>query len=839
MGGIFGCDDDGKTSKNNIIIKEVSTNERSKKSSESGSKNHENIKHNDQKNKRDEESKKTKSKKKSEINKKNKNCKVKENEEELKKEVFNYKNNDDNNKKYSNENKEDGKKEINDIKKEGDYSFQINKNITANNKKENIKINDEEVINLNKRKEKENEKQQNITSNKKRKNKTKLLEQNEEKESQKNSELSDKNNNEINFEGFLFLGHYDSLKNIPKSKEDGEKENNILINYFKKNKLKKNLYKKKDFIDKNEFIYIQYQDKTLNFLFPKNRFKDKNLKEENIMEEIKESLFCEKIDKQFNINLNSKDKIFSLEKINNSNNKFNLHIEDITNNEKIIGFNNQSPNNKDNNNDEIQNKNINKDNNIDINKNNDKKEESNKTKNNDENNEKIKTDIVLKKEVKNEYLNNILKKENNIVTNNNLNNNSIINNSSNINNKENNNNLNINNNSNIDNNSDINNKANNNNLNIKNSNINNNTNNNKIDNNIKINNKKIEVFYFPIVGLTNVGSTCFMNATLQCLIHIPELSLYFLNEYQKDKEVLNNKNITAKTKGHLSEAYYEVVKNVDDISKREVTFSYSSYRPKNFKEILGTYNSQFSKYEANDSKDLILYLLQTLHEELNYFGDKSFPVIQPIYPVTRESTYQFFNLTYNTTNFSKISQLFYGTYENTIICSECKTIYYSYQKYEYISFSTYNYLNKNFEIKNGFTDIESKQNLEGENKYYCNKCKKLVNAETYCKIIDFPNYLILNIDYGKDKKFNVKELIFEHEMDVKDFCSFYFGQKTKYKLVSICTHKGSSGPNGHYYAYCLNKKIDKWYIFDDTSCKECDKYELRRHSPYLLIYELI
>ena len=43
MGGIFGCDEDVKASKDNIIIKEVSTNERSKKSSESGSKNHENI----------------------------------------------------------------------------------------------------------------------------------------------------------------------------------------------------------------------------------------------------------------------------------------------------------------------------------------------------------------------------------------------------------------------------------------------------------------------------------------------------------------------------------------------------------------------------------------------------------------------------------------------------------------------------------------------------------------------------------------------------------------------------------------------------------------------------
>ena len=53
-----------------------------------------------------------------------------------------------------------------------------------------------------------------------------------------------------------------------------------------------------------------------------------------------------------------------------------------------------------------------------------------------------------------------------------------------------------------------------------------------------------------------------MNATLQCLIHIPELSLYFLNEYPNDKKVLNYKNSSVKSKGQLSEAYYEVVKGV-------------------------------------------------------------------------------------------------------------------------------------------------------------------------------------------------------------------------------------------------------------------------------------
>ena len=331
-----------------------------------------------------------------------------------------------------------------------------------------------------------------------------------------------------------------------------------------------------------------------------------------------------------------------------------------------------------------------------------------------------------------------------------------------------------------------------------------------------------------------------MNATLQCLIHIPELSLYFLNEYPKDKSILNSKNYYAKTRGQLSAAYYQVVKGVDLKSEQEDSYYYNSYSPRNFKEILGRYNSQFSRYEANDSKDLILYLLQTFHEELNYFGDQTKPNnIKLSHPTNREYSYQAFNTIYNITNFSKISQLFYGTYENLIICLNCNTKYYSYQKFEYISLSTYKYRYDTFNIINGFNDLISKEKLEGENKYYCYKCKKLVNAELYCKILDLPNYLILNIDYGKNKVNDVRELIFSHEIDLKNYLGFYYGQRSKYKLIAVCTHIGSSGAYGHYIAFCLNNKNDRWYKFNDSSCRLSDKYELKGNSPYLLIYELI
>ena len=232
--------------------------------------------------------------------------------------------------------------------------------------------------------------------------------------------------------------------------------------------------------------------------------------------------------------------------------------------------------------------------------------------------------------------------------------------------------------------------------------------------------------------------------------------------------------------------------------------------------------------------------MQTFHEELNYFGNQKKPNnIQLIYPTLREYTYQSFNIIYNITNFSIISKHFYGTYENVIKCSECKTNFYSYQKFEYISLSTYYYRNSSFNIMQGFEDIIAKQKLFGENKYFCNICKKLVNAELYSKIIDLPNYLIINIDYGKNKVNDVRQLIFSHEIDLKSYLGNYFGQRSKYKLSAVCTHIGSSGAFGHYIAYCLDKKNDRWYKFNDSSCRISDKYELNGNSPYLLIYELI
>jgi uncharacterized UBP type Zn finger protein len=70
------------------------------------------------------------------------------------------------------------------------------------------------------------------------------------------------------------------------------------------------------------------------------------------------------------------------------------------------------------------------------------------------------------------------------------------------------------------------------------------------------------------LGLQNVGATCYMNATLQCLCHVASLKEYFK---EKNFEGNNNNNFI------LTNAFYEVITNLWKISK------ISYYKPENFK----------------------------------------------------------------------------------------------------------------------------------------------------------------------------------------------------------------------------------------------------------------
>ena len=108
----------------------------------------------------------------------------------------------------------------------------------------------------------------------------------------------------------------------------------------------------------------------------------------------------------------------------------------------------------------------------------------------------------------------------------------------------------------------------------------------------------------PRIGLANIGATCYMNATLQCLSHTIRLSNFFLND--KNKLIINKKK--------FSREFLEVIKKlwIKSYNKNK-----TYYEPYSFKRLISEMNPLFEGVQANDAKDLINFILQELHEELN------------------------------------------------------------------------------------------------------------------------------------------------------------------------------------------------------------------------------
>ena len=362
-------------------------------------------------------------------------------------------------------------------------------------------------------------------------------------------------------------------------------------------------------------------------------------------------------------------------------------------------------------------------------------------------------------------------------------------------------------------------------------------------------------YYFHKTGLYNIGSTCYMNATLQFLLHVSPLVEYFLFIYPKQYEDINKINESIETKGKISNAFFKIIKSIDANGKKsnsinskysndyyylyETNSSYNTnaVSPDIFQRTVGTYNPLFRNLEANDSKDLILYLLQIMHQELNYYTLNKYFTGYPN-QCDRENTLQVFIASYDATNKSIISDLFYGTNENITKCLGCNRVIYNFQKFEFISFGMFKYNNKNFNIYNGFEDYSSIDKLHGDNKYYCNNCKGLKDAEICTKIFKPPKFLVINLDYGKNKKYMPSSINYDEEIDITRFIKNP-ESTIRYRILCVCSHYGDSGSSGHYIAYCKNLKESRWYKFNDSMVSPCSKEEIKYGTPYLLLYERI
>ena len=380
----------------------------------------------------------------------------------------------------------------------------------------------------------------------------------------------------------------------------------------------------------------------------------------------------------------------------------------------------------------------------------------------------------------------------------------------------------------------------------------------------------------PLIGLENIGATCYMNATLQCLCNIRKFASYFEYNERLEQKVnadINRQFLCSVFKKLIEKLYpFEYSRNgqVYSVSRYPQIPKYS-YPPRDFKDTISKMNPLFQGVAANDAKDLVNFLIMTLHQELNKAPPEQ--IVETGGNMFQEQTNKMVMLNKFYDNFQKnnksiISDLFYALNCNITQCSNCGTMSYNYQIYFFLIFPLEEVrkfklmngngngnFNNNFNslMTNNFSnnannnmvdiydcfDYDRRINfMMGDNSMYCNYCKQTCGSQMCTNLTSGPEVLIIILNRGKGIEFNVK-INFNLDLDLSNYIELQ-NTGTQYELFGVITHIGESGMGGHFIAYCKEYWNNQWLKFNDAMVDPVKDYKsevIDFAMPYLLFYK--
>ncbi|XP_060965987.1 ubiquitin carboxyl-terminal hydrolase 8 isoform X1 [Cannabis sativa] len=177
-----------------------------------------------------------------------------------------------------------------------------------------------------------------------------------------------------------------------------------------------------------------------------------------------------------------------------------------------------------------------------------------------------------------------------------------------------------------------------------------------------------------LTGLQNLGNTCFMNSSLQCLAHTPKLVDYFLGDYGRE---INHENPLGMN-GEIALAFGDLLRKLWAPGATPVA-------PRVFKSKLARFAPQFSGFNQHDSQELLAFLLDGLHEDLNRVKCKPYLEVKdgdgrPDVEVADE-----YWQNHLARNDSIIVDVCQGQYKSTLVCPICRKVSVTFDPFMYLS----------------------------------------------------------------------------------------------------------------------------------------------------------
>lgn len=337
-----------------------------------------------------------------------------------------------------------------------------------------------------------------------------------------------------------------------------------------------------------------------------------------------------------------------------------------------------------------------------------------------------------------------------------------------------------------------------------------------------------------INGFINLGNTCYLNSVLQLLFNINELKEYLLS-----KNFLEELNVNIK-KNHFKDKniknYVHFIQNLYSLMNDYNNNNQKTLTPKNLLKSIQNINSDFEGFDQHDSQEILLIIMDIIHEILNYEVDVNYNgnaknetdliVIESIQELSKILN----------SKYSIINDLFYGMYYNIYKSVENNSMNKIIsKKYEHFNNLTLEFsgtnLVENLDLFFKNENLDSGLMDEKTNKKY-KVCKTL-------KIVNAPKYLFITLKkYNNSLKKNNHYYTFPFKnLDFSKYCLGYDNYECLYNLIGIICHIGSMN-FGHYYS--IIKKNNKWFLMNDDEISEFDIETNKNrifNNAYILLYK--